>query len=53
MLGAANSHIVSDDVWLGTVLLGTHIVKIHFDMKIHIYAFIMLILNDPNKISSF
>ena len=34
-------------------LRSTHIGKNHFDMKVHIYAFIMLMLNDANKINTF
>ena len=34
---------ISEDVLLGTVLPSTDIVKNHFDTKVHIYAFIMII----------
>ena len=39
-------------LWLCTALPCTHIVKYHFDTKVHIYAFVMLILNDANKINT-
>ena len=35
---------ISDDVWLCTALRSTHIVKNHIDMKVHIYAFIIIII---------
>ena len=44
---------ISDDVWLDSALPSTHIVKNHFDTKVQIYAFIMLVLNDTNKINTF
>ena len=50
---AADSTPISDDVRLDTVLPSTRIMKNHFDTKVHIYAFIMLILNAANKINTF
>ena len=46
---------ISDDVWLdiATVLRSTHTMNNRFDTKLHVYAFIMLILNDANKINHF
>ena len=49
---------ISDNVLVITVVPSanhsvTHIVKTHFDTKVHIYAFIKLILNDANKITTF
>ena len=44
---------ISHDVWPDTELPSTHIVKNHFDTKIHIYAFITIILNNPNKTNTF
>ena len=47
----------SDDVWLDAVLSvvpsTARTVINFFDTKVHIYAFIMLILNDANKINTF
>ena len=44
---------IPTDVWLETELPSTHIVKNRFDTKVHIYAFITIILNDTNKINTF
>ena len=44
---------ISDDVWIGTVLLGTHIVKNYYYTKVHLYAFIMIILDFANKVCTF
>ena len=43
----------SNVVWLDTELPSTLIVKNHVDTKVHIYAFITIMLNDANKINNF
>ena len=43
---------ISYDIWLYTELPSTCIVKNHVDTKVHIYAFIMIILNDTNEINT-
>ena len=52
---AVNSHTISDDVWLDSLAKDSHLSHNEKSLwyEVHIYAFIMLILQGANKINTF